>query len=124
MEVLGERLYLDLSFKNEFWSVNGANIDANFPDVNWVRPREIVQKEDFQNWFAFMNFCYPEIFDNLILENKNGLFRIQLFTGVITIDDQIPCDVLNVPLFCKSSIKAMMIEKAVAKFYGSYIDIK
>jgi hypothetical protein len=70
-----------------------------------------------------MTFCYPNIFDDLIVENQQGLFRVQLFFGEQTIDDMIPCDRDGVPLFCKNSVKSMMIEKALAKYSGAYVNI-
>ena len=76
---------------------------------------------------------FPDYIRRLFVKqevNPQGFYRIRFFKdGVwttVTVDDYIPCDENNMPIFCKpkgNQIWMLLLEKAYAKLFGSYFSL-
>ena len=104
-----------------------------------VRPQDVIQGSLGDCWLLSCLSCLAEhpwrikaLFPNARQLNDEGKYEVQLFDiateawTLVTIDEFVPCNIQNgipVPTFARplgEEIWVQLIEKAVAKFCGSY----
>eukprot|EP00931_Biecheleriopsis_adriatica_P070206 TRINITY_DN43995_c0_g1_i1.p1 TRINITY_DN43995_c0_g1~~TRINITY_DN43995_c0_g1_i1.p1 ORF type:complete len:477 (-),score=73.51 TRINITY_DN43995_c0_g1_i1:116-1450(-) len=103
-----------------------------------VEPDDIIQGSIGDCWLMASMSCfasYPDKIKSLFSENEvsaQGKYNISLYDieaeswQTVTIDDRIPCTLTDrglQPIFCRPNgeeLWALLLEKAVAKFIGSY----